>query len=66
MTGKTTSPTKPKTDRLVGAVTEAATAMVTTINHPGVPQPQTPPKSANSHASASYGVTKHLGTETGS
>ena len=47
ITGKTTPPTKPKTDELVGAVTEAATAIVKAINHPGVPQPQTPPKSAN-------------------
>ena len=42
-----THPPEPKTDELVDAVTEAATAIVNAINHPGVPQPQTPPKSAN-------------------
>ena len=48
ITGKTTHTTKPKSDGMADAVAEAATAIVKAINHPGVPQPQTPPKSCSS------------------
>ena len=48
ITGKTTPTTKPKSDGIADAVAEPATAIVKAINHPGVPQPQTPPKSCSS------------------
>lgn len=48
ITSRTTPPTKPRTNEfMTDAVTEESTAIVNAINHPEVPQPQTPSKSAN-------------------